>query len=73
MPKNDCCFCGGTSLDILAESETPHDQTFCVLLVLRDHCCVRHAEMLRVSAQAFVDGGGDRPPLEPVFTDDVSL
>lgn len=71
MPEKECCFCLGSSLDISAESQTPHEQTFCTLLMLGNHCCTRHFEMLRVSAQAFVDMGGERPPLEPVFSDDM--
>ena len=72
MPENSCCFCEGADLDIMAENQTPHEQTFCTLLLLGTHCCKRHYEMLRVSAQAFVDGGGERPPLDPIFSDDKS-
>ena len=68
--KIGCPFCSGATLDIVEEEATPHEQTFCTLLLLGQHSCKRHHELLVLSAQAFVDMAGERPTLTPDFVDD---
>ena len=58
-----CIFCQGGSLEILAAHETPHDQTFCALLVLLRATCPPHRSTF-LQSMAVVTQGDEEPKEE---------